>query len=813
MIRPSASHLRVLDCEVDVFRRVVTRAHGGGGRLTHKALQVLLAMAARHGEVVSREALFGAVWPDTMPTDDVLTQAITQLRKAFADDRDAPRYIETIPKVGYRLLAPVQWRQPATTDMSAASVGPAPAHAASATPASTVSDSVHAESPNGPSEPSEPSAAPAPGSTRDTDAASGHPAASAGAVVSTRPRPWGGSRRAWAIAAAALVLAACSIASAVWALRVGETPAAPAPAPVLELDYRALTSTPGAERLPALSPDGATVAFVQAGADGSSLMLQPMAQGAARALTTPAAGRSDAMPVWSRDGLRIAFVRVEQGACRFMLVAATGGEPHAIGPCLDGAWSQFDWTPDGRGLVMGGIRRPGMRSAPLHRLDLATGQWRPLAYAIGEGDVDQLPRYSPDGRLLVFRRNVSLADLWVMPAEGGTPRPLTRLRGDIRGWDWLPDSSGLVLSHVAGPASLWLLRLADGVLQPLSRLPAGDVVYPDIAAAAWSMVFEIDHSRSGLFRTRIDDEGAVVEPVFASSGADMLPAISPDGRTLAFVSSRSMSIQLWLGEVGQPDTLRAVAGLQPVTRHPPAWSADGRWLLVLARTPQGDRLVEVEAASGRVQPLPLPATRPVFASYAGDPARLLVGVDDGRGRVRLVLYAREGWRELAVEDDVALARYDATGDSVLWTRPAAPGVWRADPMLRGARRIADGQPAPPYYRHWAVHAGQAYSIAPAAGCAAPWRPLAADAAARCLSRDAAVVGGSPALDARGGWMYFGLPMSQNVDVGAAPLPRIAAEQAAHGGAATMAKVTPAVARSMTFGCRYARCRQEFVVVS
>ena len=813
MIRPPASHLHVLDCEVDVFRRVVMRADGGGGRLTHKALQVLLALASRSGEVVAREALFATVWPDTMPTDDVLTQAVTQLRKVFGDDRDAPRFIETIPKLGYRLLAPVRWRGEATADMAGASAVPAAVDAATAMGPALSGGADAACAADG----SDASRASTPGSASGAGATSGGPAVPTGAVGSGRRRSWRGSRRAWGIAAAALVVAACSLASAGWGLRKSDAPAA-LPA-ALELDYRALTSTPGAERLPALSSDGATVAFVQVGAGGSSLMLQPMAQGAARALTTPAPGRSDTMPVWSRDGMRVAFVRVEQDACRFMQVPASGGEPRAIGPCLDGAWSQFDWTPDGRGLVMGGTRRPGMRSAPLHRLDLASGQWQPLAYAIGEGEVDQLPRYSPDGRLLVFRRNVSLADLWVMPAAGGTPRPLTRLRGDIRGWDWLPDSSGLVLSHVAGPASLWRLRLADGDLQPLSRLPAGDVVYPDIAAAAWSMVFEIDHSRSGLFRTRIDGEAATIEPVFASSGADMLPAVSPDGQTLAFVSNRSMSIQLWLGEIGQPDTLRPVAGLQPVPRHPPAWSDDGRWLLMLGRTPQGDRLFEVEAASGRVRSLPLPATRPVFASYAGDAGRLLVGVDDGRGRVRLVLYAREGWRELATEDDVALARYDAASDSVLWTRPAIAGLWRADAMLRGATRLPGGQPAPPYYRHWGVHAGHAYSIAPARGCAAPWRPLdaaAGDGAGRCLSSDAAVVGGSPALDARGGWMYLGLPVSQNVDVGAAVLPRMAMAMAATApGArvATMAKVTPGAARSMTFGCRRARCRHDFVLVS
>lgn len=788
MIRPPAVRLRVLDCEVDTLRRVVTRPDGGEGRrLTHKALQVLVVLVERQGVVVTRDVLFEQVWPDTMPTDDVLTQAITQLRKAFGDDREAPRYIETISKTGYRLLAPAQWLD----DEILASTGPA---------AQPTSEAI-------------PTAGPGP-----SDGLPAQPA------LSAPPSPRHRRGLAASSLVAGLVLLLCGVAMALWTLSTGD-PAAAVPAegmhPVLELGYRAITSTPGQERLPSLSPDGTMVAFAQAGAGGgSALMLQAVAQAPARALTLPAPGETDTMPVWSRDGSRIAFVRLSPGTCRFMLVPVAGGEPREAGPCLDGRWSQFDWTPDGRGLVMGGSRAADEASAPLQRLDFASGQWRALAYAIGDGDVDQMPRYSPDGRWLVFRRNVSLADLWIMPAEGGTPRPLTRLRGDIRGWDWLPDGSGLVLSHVAGDAALWLLRLSDAALLPLSRLPTGNAVHPDIAADAWSMVFEIDQSRSGLFRARIDGNGdAAPEPVFASSGVDMLPALSPDGRTLAFLSDRSMAVQLWLGEVDQPATLRAVEGLQPVPRHPPVWSGDGRSLLVLGRTADGDRLFEVEAASGRMQLLPVPTTRPVFAAYVDQPGRLLVGVDDGGGRVRMVLYARHDWRELAGEDDVGLARFDAGTGAVLFTRPSTPGLWRADASLHRSRRIADTLPEPQHYRHWGVHRGRAYSIGPDSDCATPWRPLlpAADDAGpgTCISRDAIAVGGSPAVDAQGRHVYLGLPMSQNIDIGWTGLPQElrAATVATPAAATTVAKVTGRPARGMTFGCAAARCRHDFVLVS
>jgi len=796
MIRPPALRLRVLDCEVDTLRRVVMRTgEDEARRLTHKALQVLVVLVERQGAVVTRDALFEQVWPDTMPTDDVLTQAVTQLRKAFGDDRDAPRYIETIAKTGYRLLAPAQWLD---GEIGAAADEPV-------TLAPAPADDAALALPPGP-----------PGTV---------PADPVLPIPVLPPRR---NRLAAPTFVAGLVLLLSGAAMVLWTLSTDD-PVAVVPTdrepPALELGYRAITSTPGQERLPALSPDGTTVAFAQASDDGgSALMLQPVGQTSARALTVPAGGEADTMPVWSRDGTRLAFVRVSPGTCRFMLVAASGGAPRDAGPCLHGTWSQFDWTPDGRGLVMGGPREAGEASAPLQRLDFASGQWRALAYAIGDGDVDQLPRYSPDGRWLVFRRNVSLADLWMMPAEGGTPRRLTRLGGDIRGWDWLPDGSGLVLSHVAGDAALWLLRLSDAAMLPLPRLPAGNAVHPDIAADAWSMVFEIDQSRSGLFRARIDGQGDTApEPVFASSGVDMLPGLSPDGHTLAFLSDRSMSVQLWLGEIDQPATLRAVEGLQPLPRHPPVWSADGRSVLVLGRTADGDRLFEVEAASARVQLLPVPAARPVFAAYVDHPGRLLVGVDDGRGHVRLVLYARDGWRELAGEDDVGLARYDPGTRAVLFTRPSAPGLWRADASLRGSTRIADALPEPQHYRHWGMYGGRAYSIGPDSDCATPWRLLPQRAATAsgglCISRDGIAIGGSPAVDVPGRRVYLGLPISQNSDIGWTALPRglgaapVAAAVAAAGPAEAMAKVMVRQARGMTFGCAAVRCRHDFVLIS
>ncbi|NIV17243.1 MAG: transcriptional regulator, partial [Woeseiaceae bacterium] len=73
----------------------------------HKSMAVLVSLADANGDVVSRDDIMDMVWPRMAVTDDVLTQSIVELRKAFNDDAKHPKFIETIPKVGFRLLASV----------------------------------------------------------------------------------------------------------------------------------------------------------------------------------------------------------------------------------------------------------------------------------------------------------------------------------------------------------------------------------------------------------------------------------------------------------------------------------------------------------------------------------------------------------------------------------------------------------------------------------------------------------------------------------------------------------------------------------
>src|SRR5688500_15110840 len=94
---------RLGDFLVDPRRNRITGPDGECS-LQPKAIDLLCALAERHGEVLPRSDLIDSVWGREFGADESLTRTISQLRKAFGDTREQPRVIETISKRGYRLV-------------------------------------------------------------------------------------------------------------------------------------------------------------------------------------------------------------------------------------------------------------------------------------------------------------------------------------------------------------------------------------------------------------------------------------------------------------------------------------------------------------------------------------------------------------------------------------------------------------------------------------------------------------------------------------------------------------------------------------
>ena len=116
--RESPRSLHIAGWYVDVAGNRLQR-DGITKRVEPKVMQLLTCLVARAGEVVTREELTNAVWPGMFVTDDALTGAVIKLRKAFADDSRHPRVIETVPKVGYRLIADVAGNEHTTEENDA----------------------------------------------------------------------------------------------------------------------------------------------------------------------------------------------------------------------------------------------------------------------------------------------------------------------------------------------------------------------------------------------------------------------------------------------------------------------------------------------------------------------------------------------------------------------------------------------------------------------------------------------------------------------------------------------------------------------
>lgn len=732
---PSA-RLRVGDCTVDMPLREI---HSPGARrprrVTPKAIAVLAALVEQGDRVVSRDALLAQVWAGTLPSDDVVTQAITQLRKAFDDERGNPRYIETIAKYGYRLLAPVEWlERPGVTTVTGPADAPEPAPAA-----------------------------PVPHRT---------PYAPAPAEI----------RGDWRAIAAALGVAALLVGLVLaWSLQRDGTPSAgPAPrlaqsrAAVPSATFRLITSVPGIESSPSLSPDAALVAYVAVpgGQRRTAIMLQTTDPSTPRQLSHPEGEAFDSAPAWSPNGREIAFLRVTNGReCKVMVLPANGGTERSVGNCDPRNPPSFDWTFDGRGMVFGSRGTP-TGGAGLRLLDLASGEWRLLDYGATSLDVDFAPRYSPDGRWIVFVRNSPVGDLFRIPSTGGPAQRLTRLHADIRGWDWTPDGRSIVFSRWGGSESrLMELDLDSGLVHDMG-VPDG--LEPAIAARQPAMAFSQARSYFGIHRVSLGRPG-LVERVFPSSGRDRLPTIAPDGRQLVFTSDRSGTFALWWSDLERPESLRLIEGLRPESWHPPDWSPDSRRLLVVGDGEAGPGLYEVAPAGGQVMRLPAPVADVVQALYLpGAGERLLVVGGAEEGRLRLQLFDRRTtpWKSLAAIDDVAVARIDAANQRVLFTRPGQPGLWQADMGLAAAsvRQVDAAVPEVSRYRAWSVaNDGRIYYFDRTADCTSALRRLGDAAPLLCVDRNRRSGPSGFSMSPRSDVIYVTLSLWDGGDIGFMPL--------------------------------------------
>src|SRR6266566_3859303 len=109
-------------------REGVLLSDGRRVRLEPKDLEILLVLVENHGHTVGKEELFERIWPGTFVEEGNLARHISVLRQVLGQAQSGPQYIETIPKRGYRFVAPVRQVDPSPTEVQLEKTAPAAPH-------------------------------------------------------------------------------------------------------------------------------------------------------------------------------------------------------------------------------------------------------------------------------------------------------------------------------------------------------------------------------------------------------------------------------------------------------------------------------------------------------------------------------------------------------------------------------------------------------------------------------------------------------------------------------------------------------------
>jgi Tol biopolymer transport system component/DNA-binding winged helix-turn-helix (wHTH) protein len=632
--------LRVGEHVIDVGAlRIVTRPDQP--RLTSKAVAVLIELVRHVGKTVTRDQLLDRVWTGRFPTPDVLTQAIKELRRALADDSKPPRYIETIPKVGYRLIAPVLVLD-----------GP--------------DGGIFVES----------GSSQAIGNGIEQDGEYATDAAREAAPVA----PASATARHWLPSVGALALVAAGVALAVYFTRERAPAAAPVASAWQAIDARALTSDTGPELRPHISPDGTRIAFglIEPGGQFDRIVVRSVEPSQLIRLTA-GTNQHEAQPAWSPDGTRIAFERLGQKGCTMYVASSLGGDEREVGTCVDYNVNYYDWTPDGRSLITAERKEGAVGELALMTLNLDTGQKEFLDYEREVDDQDLEPHFSPDGRWIAFRRGIApYSDLFITSATGGATRKVTNISGRIRGHTWSRDGSALVFaSNFAGPMALYAVDIESGRTHPLGVSPAE---YPHSAPGSDNIVYEITRTQNTLASISLEPDAQPPRLLAPSTGSDYVATLSPSGDRVVYVSDRTGQYQLWLydwaSNVASPLTDRADTAV-----FAPRWSADGKTVMAVQHNAEGRELVEIDVASRRQRMLSKPGENVLFGMYGLEPDSHLVviGTSGKDNKLILVQHAdTPGESRTVIETGVAYAQLDTPARSLYYTPTAGRGLMRYD---------------------------------------------------------------------------------------------------------------------------------------
>ena len=643
---PLRGHFLIAEWTVEPELNAISR-DGVTIHLEPKVMKVLVQLAMAPGQVLSKEHLIESVWPDTFVSDDVLTRCISVLRREMQDDPHAPRYIQTIPKTGYRLVAEVHEPVIALPEIEL--------------PAATIP------------------------------------------IAAEQPPARRGNR--WlvpAILGGAVVMAA-ALRFIGW--RVHTRSAVPA------FNVIPLTSYTGQQEQGAFSPDGTRVVFVWSQPEGGNRNLFIKQVGSETLLRLTKGDESDYSPAWSPDGTKIAYLADMDGKLGLYMVSSLGGPAEKVyTPHNMVHWEQraLSWSPDSKSLLFPDGMPSAINLLTLETQQARPVTTPPHVW---DGDVNPAFSPNGRQIAFVRASEGAVRDIYVMPASGGPARPVTGDRRQVDSLAWTPDSAAIIFSSDrGGKFALWKAALngGDPVRLPVG---SEDATQPAVSLSNHRMLYTEGSATWSILRVKLGDAARRHEgekAVVSSTEQDSAPSFAPDGSRFAFQSWRSGAQELWIAS-RDGQTLRQLTNYGRGLTGSPSFSPDGQMVAFDARPEDHSHIFVVSANGGTPRAVTQGNSNDILPRWSAD-GKSLYFASNRNGSWQTWKVATAGGAPVQVTTTTGfLAMESLDGQWIYFTRTSEPGIWRM-PVGGGPETRILPQPPDGYWGYWAVTARGIYFL-------------------------------------------------------------------------------------------------------